>query len=301
MMDILKKIVVLSLVFVFMMLQYVSAAVYSIPDCGIETVTIPDDYMGCTLSSCDEEFSKLLENNKFTFETWKQQLMIPSNYMLYACQKNDPGKCVYVIFEKGEIQEIVTNKDGSKNHKHMKDYNLIADGEEKDKFLEEMKEALIYQGISQENIKDLRWASPTKDVPTPYVEYMCSVASDMIHCYETIYDGNKIKLQFSSKNVFTQAELEAHLATLSGMTYANTVDYTEVENIISENTQRKLEEETHSGENTKLIRYIISVSIALVVVLALYMAIKTRKKKRKQVVVLREHEQVTTEDTDDDN
>ena len=297
--NVIKKLIIFSIMFVLICSQYADAKVYNAPECGVGNISVPDEYMGCTLSECDEDFAALLTNNKFTFDTWKQQLMVPSNYVFYACRRDDPGKCIYVIFEKGEIQETVTNKDGSKTHKHMKDYNLIADGDEKDKFLEELKKALIFQGISQDSIKDLRWTNPLKETQTTYVEYMCNVGSDMIHCYETIYDGNKIKLQFSSKNVFTQTELDSHLAVLSELTYLNNVDYTEAKKIISENTQKKLEEETNSGENTKLIRYILSVSISLVVFLALFMAIKTQKKKRKKVVVLRDYEQV--ENTEDDN
>lgn len=295
------KLSVVFALFALCVSSLVCAQSYNITDFGIENITAPEGYMVCTMDTCDEAFSKLLEGNNFTFDTWKKQVMIPSNYYVYACSEKDPGKCMYVICEKGEIQETVTNDDGSKSHKHMDDYNLIADGEEKDKFISSMEEALIYQGISKDNITLLRWAQTPEKLTTPYVEYACLTGSDYLHCYETIYDGNKIKIQFSSKNPFTKAETESFANILSAIGYSTNVDYTEVENIINENLQKKLEEETHSGENTKILRYIITVSIAFVIVFAIYMAMRTQKKKRKKTIVLREHEVVEEYQDNDDN
>jgi len=257
---------------------------FKLESCGIESINVPDEYMICTQDLCDEKFNVLLANNNFSHSTWVSQVMKPNNYFLYACDAKDPSNCMYVVLEKGEIQETITNKDGSKTHKLMKDYNLLSEGDEKDKLINQTKEALIYQGVSQENISKIGWVKTESKLVTPYIEYICRSGNDYIYCFETIYNGNKLQLQFSSKKPFTKKNEESFTNILSQISYSEIVDYTEVNKIIYNNLQKKLEEETHSGENTKIIRYIISISIAFVIVFAIYLSLKTQSKRRGYVV-----------------
>ena len=82
--------------------------------------------------------------------------------------------------------------------------------------------------------------------------------------------------------------LSAHAQIVKNLKYGEKPDYTEAKNIVHENLHNKLKEETHSGENTRILRYILSASIALVIVFALIMAIKTQSEKRRKRVVINE-------------
>lgn len=272
-------------------------AEYTIDDFGIENISVDDKYMICTQDSCDDNFKNLLSGNGFTFDRWCNEIMKPNNYYIYAMDKN--SNCFYVVCEKGEIQETVTNKDGSKTHKLMADYNMIADGEEKEKFISTTKQELIGQGVSQSSITQLTWAK-TDDEVTSYIEYVCVFNDQYLHCYDTIYNGNTINFQFVSQKNFSKSQLEEHKEIINNIKYKEIVDYTEAEEIVKENIQQKLKEETHSGENTRIVRYSISISIGLVIVFAVFMAIRTQSKKRRKTVVLREVEVQDTPDENDD-
>ena len=68
------------------------------------------------------------------------------------------------------------------------------------------------------------------------------------------------------------------------------VDYTEAHEISNDNLQKKLAEETNSGENTKILRYILSGSISFVVIFAIFMAIKSQSRKRRKAIIISDEE-----------
>lgn len=256
----------------------VSYGAYSLDEFGIANVDIPENYISCTRTACDPDLETIITQSGFAgLADWTAKVMEPGKYYIYACDKADLTKCMYLVCE---TLESPKTRDKLVTHKLAQDYNLYESTAEKSEFLSDMKRAAATESA--------QWVS--EDGVTPYIEYYSSVGEDKIHRYETVYNGNKISLQFSSKKDFTPEEITLHLSILSSVRFGEAVDYTEIKEQITAARQKKLEEETHSGENTKILRYIISASVAFVIVFAVYMAIRSQKKKRNKVIVLREPE-----------
>lgn len=261
-----------------------SAASYEIKDFGIKSIEVPEDYHSCSNDKCDPDLEKLLLGNGFTFEQWATNVMAPSNFFIYACNKTKLTDCMYLMCEK---LDKPTSSKGNVSHTLAEDYNLMADGEERQNFVEEKKRT--------SNMENTSWISPNGD--TPYIEYYTTLGQDYCHCFETVYSGNRITLMFSSKKPIGSSDADKHAQILATLEYSEKADYTEVKKLIDKAVQKELEEETHSGENTKILRVIITVSMVVVIALAIFMAMRSQSKKKRKTVVLREHE--VTEETVD--
>ena len=259
-------------------------ASYEIQDFGIKNIDVPEDYLSCSTDKCDPDLEKLLSGNGFTFDQWTTNVMAPSNFYIYACNKTKLTDCMYLMCEK--LDKPKSSK-GNVSHTLSEDYNLIADGEERQSFVEEKKRT--------SNMENVSWISPNDD--TPYIEYYTTLGQDYCHCFETVYGGNRITLMFSSKKPIGASAAGEHAQILATLEYTEKADYTEIKNLINEAVQKELEEETHSGENTKILRIIISVSMVVVIALAILMAMRSQSKKKRKTVVLREHE--VTEKSDE--
>jgi len=254
-----------------------------IEEIGIGNIKIPDEFMICTQNSCDDEFKPILTANGFDFTSWVNNVMKPNNYYIYAMDKK--SHCIYLSYQKNELQEIRTEKDGSKTHPLMSDYNMLQSADDKAELLTKTKDELVLQGVSADDIQTLVWAD-LDDTITPYLEYLCSINGQYFHSYETIYNASKISFQFTSAKAFSQEEINEHAQLVKDVALGQKVDYTEAYSITNENRQKKLAEETNTGENTKILRYIISGSIALVVIFAIFLAIKTQSRKRKKAIIV---------------
>lgn len=276
-MTFIKRAIVAILAMVMILSLPAFAIQYEIKDFGIKTINIPEEYMSCSLDVCDEDLSNLLKANGYTFEQWVSGVLEPNDFKIYACNKEVISDCMYLICKKITSPKTA---DGEVSHKLACDYNLMSEGKEMTEFLNEKK--------VKSNFDSASWITDMGD--TPYIEYTTLIGNDYCHCYETIYNGNLITLQFSSKNDFSSSQKNAHRAVLNSISYSENADYTEVNELIQEKLQKKLEEETHSGENTKILRTIISISIVFVIGFAILLAIRSQKKKRKKTIVLREHE-----------
>ncbi len=261
-----------------------SAAEYSLSGSKIASVTIPDDFKACTASVCDEDLEKLLKANKFTYEQWQNEVMKPSGYELYAVNI-DKGQYIYLSSNESGEPETKTNDDGTVTHKLMKDYKLLTEEEDKKESLSNLKNDLIKQGISADSIETVQWIKIGDDYTFDYIEYLCYSGKEYFHCYEMVYDAAKIELQFTSPIKFSEEEKSEHLEVLKGIKYSKNVDYSEVRDIIHDNLQKKLEEETHSGENTKILRTSISASIVLIIIFAVLLAIRSQKRKRRKYII----------------
>lgn len=266
-------------ILVIMMLFAVEClgASYEIKDFGIKNIDVPEEYMSCSNVKCDPELEKLLSGNGFTFDAWKTNVMAPSNFYIYACNKTKLTDCMYLMCEK---LDKPTSSKGNVSHTLAEDYNLMADGEERQSFVEDKKRT--------SNMENVTWTEPNGD--TPYIEYYTALGEDFCHCFETVYGGNRITLMFSSKSPIGASAAKEHAQTLATLEFAEKADYTEVKSLIDEAVQKELEEETHSGENTKILRIIISVTMVVVIALAILMAMRSQSKKKRKTVVLREHE-----------
>ncbi len=281
-MAVLKRLIVFLCLAALTLSSAVFAAEYEIKDFKIKTITVPDEYMSCSTDKCDEELSRLLSGNKYTFDQWAEGVLVPNNFEIYACNKKILSDCLYLICK--ELPSPKTD-DGAIEHRLAADYNLIKDGEEMSEFLEDKK--------IKNNMDTASWITDT--ATTPYIEYTKLIGKDYCHCYETIYNGNLITLQFSSKNEFTKAQKDAHKAVLDSIEYSEKADYTEINSLINEALQKKLEEETHSGENTKILRIIISVSVVFVIGFAILLAIRSQNKKRRRSAFIRESDENTND------
>lgn len=259
-----------------------------IEEFGITNIEIPDGFMVCTQESCDEEFKTILTANGFDFTSWVNDVMKPNNYYIYAMDKNN--HCIYVTCQRNELQEIKTEKDGSKIHPLMSDYNMLQSADDKAELLTKTKDELVLQGVSAGDIQTLVWADLDDDSVTPYLEYMCSINGQYIHSYETVYNASKICFQFTSAKAFSQSQINEHSNLVKSSSLGEKVDYTKAHEIASDNLQKKLAEETNSGENTKILRYILSGSISFVVIFAIFMAIKSQSRKRRKAIIISDEE-----------
>lgn len=280
----------ISLIFIicFIIGTTVFARNMEIEEIGIGNIEIPDEFMICTQNSCDEEFKTILTANGFGFTSWVNDVMKPNNYYIYAMDKNN--HCIYVTYQKNELQEIKTEKDGSKTHPLMSDYNMLQSADDKTELLTKTKDELVLQGVSAGDIKTLVWADLDDDTVTPYLEYSCSINGQYIHSYETVYNASKICFQFTSAKAFSQSQINEHAQLVKNASLGERVDYTEAHKISNDNLQKKLAEETNSGENTKILRYILSGSIAFVVIFAIFMAIKSQSRKRRKAIIVSDEE-----------
>ena len=210
-------------------------------------------------------------------DDWTERVLKPQNFYLYATDKNDLKKCMYLICE--AVDSPQTN-DGLVSHKLAQDFNLSQSVAEKTKLLEDVKRSAA--------VNEANWVSPN-DV-TDYAEYYSVLGQDQIHRYETIYNGNQITLQFSSNKKFSQAEKDMHYAILCSIKHSEFADYTQINEMIKIAREEKIEKDTNTGKNTMILWYIIGASVALIIAFAIYMAVRSQSKKRKKVIVLREHE-----------
>ena len=247
------------------------AEVFTVEEFGIKNIEIPEGYMVCTQEECDEEFKTILTANGYGFSSWVNDVMKPNGYYIYAMTRSN--KCIYVAAQKNELQEIRTEEDGSKTHPLMSDYNMLQSADNKADILNKIKDELVLQGVSAGDISLLEWSRVNDETLTPYLEYICSINGQYIHSFETVYNASKISFQFTSTKEFINADL------------GKKIDYTEAQNIAQENLQNKLAEETNSGENTKIIRYILSAFIAIIIVFAIFLSVKTQSKKRKKAII----------------
>lgn len=258
-------------------------ASYEIKDFAIKNIDTPEEYLSCSTEKCDPDMEKLLSGNGFTFDQWVTNVMAPSNFYIYACNKTKLTDCMYLMCEK--LDKPKSSK-GNVSHTLAEDYNLMAEGEERQNFGEEKKRS--------SNMENVSWISPNGD--TPYIEYYTTLGQDYCHCFETVYGGNRITLMFSSKDPIGTSAAKKHAQILATLEYAKKADYTEVKKLIDKAVQKELEEETHSGENTKILRFIITVSMVVVIALAILMAMRSQSKKKRKTVVPREHEFVKESD-----
>ena len=161
----------LKLAVIFIMCMAICTSVfakeYKVDEFGLDSISLPNEYMVCERGGCDEKFSSLLAANSFTFESWTGEVMVPNNYYIYAT--DEKNNCVYVVCEKNKLQEPVTNKDGTKTHKLMSDYNMLDNGDEKQEQLNKIKDALLLEGLSPDEISNFGWAELGEDIITPYI------------------------------------------------------------------------------------------------------------------------------------
>ncbi len=264
------------------------AEVFTVEEFGIKNIEIPEGYMVCTQQECDEDFKTILTANGYGFSSWVNDVMKPNGYHIYAMTRSN--KCIYVAAQKNELQEIRTEKDGSKTHPLMSDYNMLHSADDKAEILNSIKDGLVLQGVSAEDISILDWSGVNDETVTPYLEYICSINGQYIHSFETIYNASKISFQFTSTKEFSEKEKQEHAQLVTNADLGKKIDYTQAQNMAYDNLQNKLAEETNSGENTKILRYILSAFIAIIIVFAIFLSVKTQSKKRKKTITIDDEE-----------
>ncbi len=276
-MNFIKKTLLCILCAVLCLTWTASASGFEIKDFGIKSIDIPDDFMACSRDKCDDELLKLLEGNRYTFADWISGVMEPGGFYVYACNKSKLSDCIYLVCK--EVSSPRT-ADGQVSHRLAADYNMLDEADDRNK-------------LTENKGAGAKWLTDT--AATPYIEYTSLIGDDYCHCYETIYMGRLITLQFSSKKDFTSAQKNSHRAILDSLTYTEAADYTELKALVEEHLQQKLAEETHSGENTRIIRIMLSTSLAFVIGFSIYLAIRSQNKKRRKTIVLREAEVIQEE------
>lgn len=268
---------------IILSLQLISATAYSAEynfnDSLVSSLAIPDDFSACTEDSCDQELQTLLQRNKFTPEQWQNEVMKPSGYKLYAMNIKE-NKYIYLACNEN-TKSSTNNDDISAAQRLMQDYKLIDGNEDKNEALDKIEDALKTQGISKDNIETVQWVTTGGDYSYDYIEYICYTGSEYFHCFETVYNAYKIELQFTSQNAFTDEEKAEHLGVLKSLKYDKEIDYAEAKKIIDAELQKKLEEETHNKNNTKILRTSMGVTIVSIVVLCICLAVRIQYKKRR--------------------
>lgn len=273
-MKITKIFIVSILLITACMAQSIICSAYSAEEFNVKNLNVPADYVACTKNQCDPELEAIILQNGFTsLADWVTRVMEPQGMYLYSCNKNDLTKCMYLLCKKNKLSKT---KDGLVEHELAGDYNMYKTESDKAELLDAVKRAAATGNAI--------WAPYAGK--TPFVEYNATDGTNFIHAYRTIYGGNEITIQFSSAKAFTEDEINTHLSILSSMEYVQDVDYAEIDKKISDARTKKLEEETHSGENTKTLRYIISASVAFVIFFSVYLAIRSQKKKRRSSVIV---------------
>lgn len=272
-----------TLFLVILAIQLISATAYSAEykfnDSLISSLAIPDDFSAYTEDACDQELETLLKRNKFTLEQWQKEVMEPSGYKLYAMNIKE-NKYIYLACNEN-TKSSTNNDDISAAQRLMQDYKLIDGNEDKNAALKKIEDALKSQGINKDNIETLQWVSTGDDYSYDYIEYICYSGSEYFHCFETVYNAYKIELQFTSQNAFTDEEKAEHLNVLKSLKYDKEIDYAEAKKIIDAELQKKLEEETHNKNNTKILRTSMGVTIVSIALLCICLAVRIQYKKRR--------------------
>lgn len=256
----------------------VYAAEININNCPITSLIVPDEYSVCTADGCDDAFQALLSNNKMTFSDWKAKVMDPEELCVYACDDKNNTECLSVS---EAVAESKIDNNSAKNHKYANDYAMIENGDPKDKVLEDVKKSLISGSVSSNGITDIKWINNSSEYPTPFIMYTYSSTESFVTAYQTIYGGYKIILQFTSTTPFTSEKLSYFNEVVSALKFRDTPDYTEFKKLREEDSQKKLEQETNINKNSKTTVYLFAALIFIIVVFAIYMAIRSQKKKKK--------------------
>ncbi|MBO5743093.1 MAG: hypothetical protein J6R68_02290 [Clostridia bacterium] len=277
------KFLKISLVFIFCFIIGTGsfAREITIDEFNISNIEIPEEFMICTQDTCDEKLKSILTANGFDFTTWVSDVMKPNSYYLYAT--NSRKDCIYVTCQKNETPDSKIEEDQETPNTN-KNY-MVQSENNKAKLLKKAKNELVLQWGSADDVSTLAWADFSEDSVTPYLEYVCNIKSQYVHGYETSYNGSKICFQFTSPRKFSEEQKDMHSQIVKNAKLGRKVDYTEAQNIARGNSQNNLNKKAHNGENTKILTYVLSVSIALDVVLAIYIAIKTQSKKRKRTII----------------
>ncbi len=258
-----------------------SAAKYDIKSSVIDSVSIGDEFSACTMDSCDPKLERILRNNKFTVAKWRSEVMETAGYELYAMNAEE-GKYIYLTLTDAPPDVDNTQDIDSQSHRLIGDYNIIKDMDDRQAALGRVKDALMKQGISEDKISSIQWINTGDYYSMDYIEYFCFFDEQYFHRYETIYDATRIELQFTSPKEFTFEEKTAHFEILKNIKYDTKIDYTEAEQALDETLQQKLEDETYSGENTKLLRILIPLSIVIIIIFAVLLTVNAQSKKRKR-------------------
>ncbi len=254
----------------------------TIDEFNISNIEIPEEFMACTQDTCDEELQSILTSNRFDFSAWVNDVMKPNNYYIYAT--NSKKECIYVICQKNETQNSKTEENNSENPTTNNNY-MVRKENNKAELLTKAKNELVLQWRSADDVSTLAWADFSEDSVTPYLEYVYSVKNQYVHGYETSYNASKICFQFTSPRPFSEEQKLMHSQIVKNAKLGRKIDYTRDHSSVRETSKNKLNKKTYGGGNSKILGYVLSVSIALDVVFAIYMAIKSQSKKRRKTII----------------
>lgn len=294
------KFLKISLVFIICFIVGTSsfAKEITIDEFNISNIEIPEEFMVCTQNTCDEKFKSILNSNRFEFATWVNDVMKPNNYYIYAT--NSKKECIYVICQKNETTESKTEENDSKTTNTNKNY-MVRTENNKAELLTKAKNELVLQWRSADNVSTLAWADFSEDSVTPYLEYVYSVKNQYVHGYETSYNASKICFQFTSPRPFTEEQKIMHSQIVKNAKLGKKVDYTKDHSSVRENSKNKLNKKNYNGGNSKILGYVLSVSIALDLVFSIYMAIKSQSKKRKRTIIADDENEALKNDNTTNN
>ncbi len=294
------KFLKISLVFIICFIVGTSsfAKEITIDEFNISNIEIPEEFMVCTQNTCDEKLKSTLTSNRFNFETWVNDVMKPNNYYIYAT--NSKKECIYVICQKNENQNSKAEENDSKTPNTNKNY-MVQSENNKAELLTKAKNELVLQWGSADDVSTLAWADFSEDSVTPYLEYVYSVKNQYVHGYETSYNASKICFQFTSPKPFSEEQKQMHSQIVKNAKLGRNIDYTQAHSSVSENQKNKLNKKSYGGGNSKILGYILSVSIALDVVFAIYMAIKSQSKKRRRTIIADDENEALKNDNTTNN
>lgn len=265
-MQLIKKVVVISMAFFALFSTCVSADVYDLYDIGLNNINIPDGYYACTRDECDGGFRNVLKSGGYTHQKWVDKVMLPQN--LYICARDGNNNVINVAVT--DVSTIIQAEDGTKHHKLIYDYNLAYDSSDIEDILALYRDGLVEQGIEKRYISRISWIDRSDSVPTPYVMSTYSLDGTYICEYRTIYNGNSVSISLSSAKPLKKVQLAALDEMVRSMQYNFTVDYTQAKQIARQNERVRIFVEEDSSDDSDFTLGLTSAFVLFVLVFSIY-------------------------------
>ncbi|MBQ4526489.1 MAG: hypothetical protein II998_00290 [Clostridia bacterium] len=249
----------------------ISARTMTADETQISSVEIPDDYFVCTRSECDEQLNTIFENSGVSHEIWIEDVMKgpedTNNIYIYGVTE-DTQNYMFITFAEISSPE---EDSGDGEHYLLGDFNMI---EDKDSALESSKASL---NINQGDIDSVEWIESDGCV-TPYIRSVFVADNLYTVRYHTVYNGNQVVVQFNNKNPLTEEQLGLYAGVFESITYTETPDYEEAQNVIRDNEVKKSEKAQEIDRNSWIIIIIVVVVVIIAVCFGIYMATRKRRK-----------------------
>ena len=264
----------LTLVFLISHSILVHGQSYSIPEAYINNINIPDDYFICTRDNYDPEMDIIFKESGYSYDKWKNQIMLPDDIFIYAAKENGAVMCVKSE-PFTELTFSLYNTEDREEYKEVTilsyDYKLIADSISRDNALKKYRYNVTSTGIEDKEIRRISWIDDATKDCIPYILCLYKDEESYIADFHTVFNGNKISVTVVEPDPISVEELTKLSEVITTMEYTYIPDYTEAKELLKKKNEEDMAEKIEVYATAKLVQYIFGFFIACMILFAIYL------------------------------